>query len=83
MSGHGQLERLALVALGPTDVLQEPEVFGELHPQLLGPGEVLGALQRDEEVLDAAEVIADQFVKPFALVAVDGRNGAGHGAPSR
>jgi hypothetical protein len=70
---HGQLERLALVALGPADVLQEAEVFGELQAQALGLGEILGALQRDEEVLDAAEVIADQFVEPVTLVAVDGR----------
>jgi hypothetical protein len=40
---------------------------------LLGLGEVAGPLQGDPEVLDAAEVIADQFVEPFALVAVDGR----------
>jgi hypothetical protein len=25
--------------------------------------------------------MADQFVEPFALVAVDGRHGGGHGAP--
>jgi hypothetical protein len=51
---HGQVERLALVFLSPADVMQEAEVFGELDRQLLGLGEVLGALQRDEEVLDAA-----------------------------
>jgi hypothetical protein len=41
----------------------------ELQAQLLGLGEVSGPLQRDPEVLDAAEVIADQFVEPGALVA--------------
>jgi hypothetical protein len=61
--------------------VQEPEVFGELQAQSLRLGEVLGALQRDKEVLDAAEVVADQFVEPFALLAVDGRDGAGHDAP--
>lgn len=81
VGGHGQLERLALVALGPADVPQEAEVFGELQAQALGLGEVLGALQRYEEVLDAAEVVADQLIEPFALLAVNGRHGAGHGAP--
>jgi hypothetical protein len=80
---HGQIEHLALVALGPADVLQEPEVFAELQTQSLGLGEVLGPLQRYEEVLEAAEVIADQLIEPLALVAVDGRDGVGHDAPSR
>jgi hypothetical protein len=67
--------------LAPADVLQQPEVFGELQPQLLGADEVLGPLQSDPEVLDAGEVVADQFVEPFALVAIDGRGDGGHGAP--
>src|SRR6187549_571573 len=78
---HRQVERLALVLRPPADVLQEAEVFGELHRQLLGLGEVFGALQGDKEVLDAAEVVADQFVEPFSLVPVDGRGRGGHSAP--
>jgi hypothetical protein len=77
---HRQLEALALVLLAPADISQQAEVFGELQAQLLGFGEVLSSLQGDPEVLDAAEVVADQFVEPFALVAGDGR-GDGHGAP--
>ena len=75
---HRQIERLALVVRVPADILQQAEVFGELQAQLLGLGEVSGPLQRDPEVLDAAEVIADQFVEPGALVALDGDGRLGH-----
>jgi hypothetical protein len=39
----------------PSDVSQQSEVFGELLPHSLSGVEVLGPLQRDPEVLDAAE----------------------------
>src|SRR6476646_1188063 len=46
-----------------------------------GLGEIVSPLKRDPKVLDAAEVVADQFVEPFALVALDGDRAFGHGAP--
>jgi alpha-ketoglutarate-dependent taurine dioxygenase len=59
---HGQHVGLTRLVLAPADVLQEPEVFGELLSHSLDGGEVLGPLQRHPEVLDAAEVVADQLV---------------------
>jgi hypothetical protein len=75
---HGQVERLALVLLAPTDVLQQPEVFGELLAKALGGGAVLGPLHRDPEILDEGEVIANHLIEPVALVAVDGDGRLGH-----
>jgi hypothetical protein len=68
---HGQHVGLTRLVLAPADVLQEPEVFGELLSHSLDGGEVLGPLQRHPEVLDAAEVVADQLVQAVALLAVD------------
>jgi hypothetical protein len=56
--------------LVPADVFQQAEVFGELQAQRLGLDKVLGPLQGDPEGLDAAEVVAGQFVEPVALVVV-------------
>jgi hypothetical protein len=43
--------------------------------------EVLVSLQRVPEVAYGAEVVADKLIEPVALVAVDRRGDAGHGAP--
>jgi hypothetical protein len=45
-----------------------------------GDGEVLGPLQHDPEVLDAAEVIADELAELFPMLAVNGDVHLGHGA---
>jgi hypothetical protein len=68
---HRQLELGAGVVLGPADLHQQAEVVGELQAELFGFGVVLLALQRVPEVAYGADVIAEQFVEPAALLAVD------------
>jgi hypothetical protein len=76
---HGQLELIADLLRLPADVVEQAEVFAELQAEALGGGEVLVLLQRDPDVADPAEVVADQLVEPCALLLVD--RGRGHGAP--
>ena len=83
MGRHRQLERLAVVLRLPADVGQQAEVFAELDAEPLGRGEVPVLLQRDPDVADRAEVVADQLVETVALIAVDRGGDAGHGAPFR
>jgi hypothetical protein len=59
---HRQLECLAVVLRLPADVSQQAEVFAELDAESLGRGEVSVLLQRDPDVADPAEVVADQLI---------------------
>jgi hypothetical protein len=79
MGWHGQLDAIAAVVLSPAEVLKQAEVFAELLAKALGGGVVLVLLQRDPDVADAAEVIADQFVEAVAMVLGDRADGAGYG----
>jgi len=78
---HRQLEALAIVVSGPADVGQQAEVFAVLDAEALGRCEVPAPAEGDPKILDAVEVMADQFVEAVALVAADRRGDAGPWCP--
>jgi len=65
----------------PAEVGKQAEVFAELDPHSLGEHVLAVLLQGDPDVADPAQVIADQLIEAVSLLFVDGRRGAGHGAP--
>lgn len=78
--GHRQLDAVAVVVLGPAEVLEEAEVFAELDAEAFGGGVVLLALHRYEDVAEGGEVVAHLVVERVAFLAGDLDRLSGHGA---